>query len=425
MQSLADADFIQALESGPAQWRQDWQAKRLSALLQWLSDKPWWKAWTHSRMGPASHAAALSGLPIMGRADYRRLIESHDPIAPLEHGSMSMYSSSGSSGVPVQFWRTALALRINASHYWADHRRQGRNLHERMGIITGYTGHHSGTHRVDQGEPWLHPGVQLARLSTAFSLEEHTLWVCSQPMSYLVTTPATLAGVLSTLNQLNLRPPTIKQILTTSYSVDPELRANARSVFQASIRDRYSCEEFGPIAFQCPESDDHYHCAVANVIVEVVDPSGQLVASGQQGEVLATSLHQWASPAVRYELGDIATWHSQCPGCGCTVPALSQLMGRKYFLLKTRDGSWRHIRLLSKQWLACAPFKEYRLVQKDKESFRAEFVLDHPLTDLESDLLLKMLTQLVGKEFNFELAQMNAIPWPQGRKRQEFVGLMQ
>jgi hypothetical protein len=35
-----------------------------------------------------------------------------------------------------------------------------------------------------------------------------------------------------------------------------------------------------------------------------------------------------------------------------------------------------------------------------------------------------MLKDLVGPEYTFELAQLDAIPWPRGRKRQEFVGLM-
>jgi phenylacetate-CoA ligase len=157
-------------------------------------------------------------------------------------------------------------------------------------------------------------------LVTRFSLEDHARWICSHPFTYLATTPATLSGVISTIQLLGLRAPRLSQILTSAYTVEPELRTRTRETLGASIRDRYSCEEMGPIAFQCPESDDFYHCAVGNVVVEVVDTGGQPVEAGQQGSVLVTGLHQWASPGVRYELGDIATWHSQCPGCGVTVP---------------------------------------------------------------------------------------------------------
>jgi hypothetical protein len=35
-----------------------------------------------------------------------------------------------------------------------------------------------------------------------------------------------------------------------------------------------------------------------------------------------------------------------------------------------------------------------------------------------------MLQRLIGAECSFELAQLDAIPWPASAKRQEFVGLL-
>ncbi len=424
MHTLADAHFVRGMELGPPQWWQQWQKERLIELLAWLSAKNWWQAWAGSRKGPPSPTEALSGLPIMLREDYRGLIASHAPEAPAEHGNLSTYSTSGSSGIPVTFWRTEMALRINSNHYWADHQRQGRDPMKRLAVLNGSVGKHEGTHRTESGEPWLHQGPQLCRMLTDFTLEEHALWLCNQSINYLATTPATLSGVLSAIERLGLRTPRISQVMTYAYAVEPQLREHAREILGASIRDRYSCEEVGPLAFQCPDSDDYYHCAVTNVVVEVVDAQGRHVADGAQGNVLVTGLHQWASPAMRYDLGDIATWNSTCPGCGNTAPALSKLLGRKYFLLQNASGEWHHIRVLTGHWLACAPFREYRLVQKNAMAFRAELVLDHPITPAESQATIAMLQKLVGPEYTFEVLQLDAIPWPPGRKRQEFVGLM-
>jgi phenylacetate-CoA ligase len=422
--ALVDAHFIRAMELGPPVWWQQWQTARLAEMFAWLGTKDWWTTWATSRLGPSSPIEALAGLPIMTRDDFRSLIASHEPEVPLEHGKLSDYSTSGSSGVPVTFWRSETALRINSNHYWADHQRQGRDLTQRMGVLSGFTGPHEGTHRLDTGEPWLHPGTQLCRLVMDFSMDEHALWLCSHPIDYLATTPATLSAVLSAIGRLGLTPPRITQVMTASYSVDTQLRERTRETFGASIRDRYSCEEVGPLAFQCPESDEYYHCAVTNAVIEVVDNQGRHVADKAQGHVLVTGLHQWGSPAVRYELGDIATWHAKCPGCGCTTPSLSRLLGRKYFLLQRPNGEWHHIRMLAEHWLPCAPFREYRLVQTSAQAFRAEVVLDHGITPAESKATLAMLQELIGPEYTFELAQLDAIPWPPGRKRQEFVGLM-
>ena len=329
MHTLADAHFIRGLEWGPPEWWQQWQRQRLAQMLHWLDAMPWWLGWVGAKVGPDSHTEALAGLPLMRREDYRALNEAHEPVVPAEHGKLTMESTSGSSGVSVKFWRSEMTLRINANHYWADHQRQGRDLTQRMAAISGYAAFNEGPHRQEAGEPWLQPGMQLVRAISQFSTEDHALWLCSHPFTYLATRPDVLSDILSTINMLNLAAPRLTQILTYAQTVDAALRKRTREAFGASIRDRYACEEVGPIAFQCPESDDFYHCAVGNVVVEVVDAQGLPVTDGAQGNVLVTGLHQWASPAVRYELGDLANWHACCPACGVSVPALSHLLGGK------------------------------------------------------------------------------------------------
>ena len=403
--SLADADFIRGLELGPEQWWQTWQAQRLAELLQWTGKRD------------------FASLPILSREHFRAQFEAQTVRSPTAHGDLAQFQSSGSSGVPVAFWRSDLATRINFSHYWADHNRQGRDLYATLAVITGTPGAHTGTHREVKGEPWIHPGVQLARNAPQFTMLEHAQWLCEHAPTYLATTPATLSSVVSLIELNQLKAPRIAQVMTSSHVVEPELRARARRVLGASIRDRYSCEELGPIAFQCPESDDYYHVAVANVIVEVVVADGQAAPEGVCGDVLVTGLHQWASPALRYELGDIAALHPHCPACGATVPALSQLMGRKYFLLHWPTGGLRHVRILAEHWLACAPVREHRVVQTSANSFRAEVVLNHPMLATERAALNTMLRHILGPDFAIDVVQLDAIPWPTGAKRQEFVGL--
>lgn len=402
--SLADADFIRSMELGPQQWWHTWQAQRLAELLQWVGKKD------------------LASLPILSREDFRTQFETLPRLSPAAHGDLAQFQSSGSSGVPVAFWRSDLVTRVNFSHYWADHQRQGRELHTTLAVITGTPGSHTGTHREVTGEPWIHPGMQLARNAPQFTMLEHAQWLCEHAPTYLATTPATLSSVISLIELNHLKAPHIAQIMTSSHVVEPELRERARRVLGASIRDRYSCEELGPIAFQCPQSDDYHHVAVGNVIVEVVAPDGQPAPEGVCGNVLVTGMHQWASPALRYELGDIAAMHPHCPACGATVPALSQLMGRKHFLLHSPLGGLRHVRILAEHWLACAPVREHRMVQTSAYSFRAEVVLDRTMQATERAALSTMLRHILGPEFAIDLVQLDAIPWPPGTKRQEFVG---
>ena len=402
--SLVDVDFIQSLEQGPPSWWQDWQHQRLTALLAWLGQ------------------SSFASLPVQSRTDFNN--QANTPRLPPEHGHVTQYQSSGSSGVPVTFGRSELATRISWGHYMADHKRQGRDLYAILATLTGTPGAHEGSHLTLAGDPWIHPGEQLARNAPQFSMLAHAQWVCEYAPKYLATTPATLSSILSIVDMNRLKAPRITQIMTSSHMVEPELRERTRRVFGASIRDRYSCEEIGPLAFQCPESDDYYHVAVGNAIIEVVDANGRATPDGELGNVLVTGLHQWATPALRYDLGDVARLHPSCPACGATVPTLSELLGRKYFLLHSTQGGLRHVRILAEHWLACAPVREHRVVQIASDRFHVEVVLDRPLDSTEMRALQTMLGQALGPEFAIDIVQLDAIVWPPGRKRQEFVGFV-
>jgi phenylacetate-CoA ligase len=77
---------------------------------------------------------------------------------------------------------------------------------------------------------------------------------------------------------------------------------------------------------------------------------------------LVTSLHNYASPAIRYELGDLAAWAPRC-ACGYPGQALTQVLGRKRFLVRLPSGERKAVPITARLWLAIAPFRETRLVQ--------------------------------------------------------------
>src|SRR3712207_4590492 len=220
-----------------------------------------------------------------------------------------------------------------------------------------------------------------------------------------------------------VEPPRLEQIMTVGETVTPELRQRARSVLGASIRDQYSCEEVGPLAFQCPHSDEHYHVAATNAFVEVLDDSGHPCPPGEVGRVIVTGLHNYASPAIRYELGDLAAWQQGCV-CGHAGPVLTNLLGRKRFLVRLPSGERKAVPVSARWWLSIAPFRETRLVQVSEGVLHAELVLDRPLTEQEREAVLAMLRQVISPDLTYEVHQVEAIAWAPTYKRQDVVSLI-
>ncbi len=431
-QCYEDSKFILGMENGPREQWQMWQRQRLREMLAWLSQKPHWAEYVRPAGANLDAYDSWESMPVMKRETYRHFIEAHEPNVPASHGPVHIYSTSGSTGVPVSFWFSKVASRLIESHYWADGRRQNRPLDSAFLTLNAKGQPHEGDHEVRPADPWIHSGLFLARYSPSFTMKQNVEWLQTQignlpsprKLVLLATYPALLSGLLSVIESGDAAPMQIDQIATSAETVEPALRARAKAAMGASIRDRYSCEELGPIAFQCPKSDEYQHVAVMNVMVEIVDSRGDGLPWGTPGNVLVTGLHQWASPALRYELGDIGAMLPECPACGVQVPVFSNLLGRKRCLVKRDNGDMRYVRVIAKDWLSCAPVREHRLVQVEPKRFEVELVLDAPLTIDQLAALDAMLHQKVGDEFAFDIIERDAIAWPPGRKRQELISLV-
>jgi hypothetical protein len=134
------------------------------------------------------------------------------------------------------------------------------------------------------------------------------------------------------------RPRKIKldQILTWADRTDQELRKLAKKAFKAKIVDRYSSEELGPIAIQCPRSE-HLHLISPYHYLEIVDQDNRPVKAGVTGRVLVTSFANSAMPLFRYELGDLAVMG---PPCGKVKwPTIYSIEGRTRDTVFRPDGS--------------------------------------------------------------------------------------
>jgi phenylacetate-CoA ligase len=129
-------------------------------------------------------------------------------------------------------------------------------------------------------------------------------------------------------------------IYSSAETLTPAMRQVIEEVFGAPVFDFYGSREVGAIAGQCERGA--MHLFVFNNWVEVVDEKNQPVGPGQQGRILVTTLHNYAMPLIRYDIGDTAVLgDAYCP-CGSNLPTLSRLTGRVTDLFLTRDGTLVH-----------------------------------------------------------------------------------
>ena len=74
-----------------------------------------------------------------------------------------------------------------------------------------------------------------------------------------------------------------------------------------------------------------------SVLVEILNDDGTPCAPGEIGRVVVTALQNFATPLIRYEVGDYAEASAPCP-CGRGLPVIRRIMGRVRNLLVLPDG---------------------------------------------------------------------------------------
>jgi phenylacetate-CoA ligase len=88
-------------------------------------------------------------------------------------------------------------------------------------------------------------------------------------------------------------------------------------------------EMCGPgVAVECAQARDGLHVMEDHFLVEVVDPDGQRVAPGEDGEFVFTTLTKEALPLIRYRSGDVGrVVEGEC-ACGLEGARLTAMRGR-------------------------------------------------------------------------------------------------
>ena len=266
-------------------------------------------------------------LPLLSRAEAqqadRELLTTQ---LPTDHAPMTEGYTSGSTGTPVHFFSTgvehffrhAITLR---EHLW--HRRdlRGKLAAIRPDVDAG-DGHGWGPSTDAVYETG--PGYLL---NIATPVRRQVEWLVERNPDYLFSHASNLHALALEFIDGHARPGSLKQVISTGEVVTPELRAACREAWDVGLADMYSAQEVGYIALQCPDHE-HYHVQAESVLVEVLDEQGRACAPGAIGRVVVTTLHNFAMPLIRYDIGDYEEVGEAC-SCGRGLPVLRRILGRE------------------------------------------------------------------------------------------------
>lgn len=370
-------------------------------------------------------AKLWAGLPILKRSalqsqsqnlQAKRLPKGHEPVALLR--------SSGSTGSPVELmatnitatWQKAFALR---AQIWFR-----RDFDQSLAVIRKFSRPttllpegETSTHWADyEGIPF-HTGKRFALEATKGRISDHLDWLHRRRPAYLMTLPSVLRELV-VLSAQNANDWTPKGISTLAETVDDDLREAVKECWNIEINDTYSAEECGVIAIQCP-SHGNYHIQTDSVLVEIVDDAGKPCIPGQEGTVVITTLSNFATPLIRYAIGDRAITGETC-GCGRNQPILTRILGRERNLLVARDGKyWPSFGMRSFRDEVPVLSQQFRQTALDR--LEMSYVSSAPLTVDQEDLLRAHLQKALPANMTIKLIRVDELPRHESGKAEMFI----
>ena len=204
----------------------------------------------------------------------------------------------------------------------------------------------------------------------------------------------------------------IQAIITSAGNLYPFMRREIQQAFNCRVSNRYGSREMGAIAFEELNAAG-LRVNTYNHFVEIVDANGNPCAPGEEGEIVITSLHNYAMPFIRYKIGDRAVRSEETSGLYNSVLRFKNLTGRMTDVFLKKDGTvvspifFIHFLgvVHNSGWI-----KKVQIVQRDYDRIQVNLV---PLNETSPQVLDKItssIQQVMGPDCAVEFNIVDTIP---------------
>jgi phenylacetate-CoA ligase len=413
---------------GQTQWLQPGELRRLQLcqaevlVRHALQTVPFYRE-HYGRAGYSLRAPLtdeqFAGLPLLARAQIQEAGERIFSTAPpAAHGRVSAGQTSGSTGRPIVYRSTGLTTLLWRAITLRDHDWHRRDYRGRLAAVRW-----APDHSASAGWGAATEGIYETGCGTIIKIDtpvhEQLQRLAEFNPDYLLSYASNVAELARASISAGLRLQRLREVRTIAEVVKKDLRELCTEAWGVPLTDLYSAQEVGYIALQCPDHQ-HYHVQSEGVLVEILRDDGRPCACGETGRVVVTSLHNFAMPLIRYEIGDYATVGAPCP-CGRGLPVLERIAGRVRNMLQLPSGERR--------WPLCDLVKlpgipgirQYQYLQKEPGRIEVNLVTGPEYARELEPRLIDTIRERLGYAFAIDFVYRDAIPRTSGGKFEDFV----
>ncbi len=250
---------------------------------------------------------------------------------------VEIHASSGTTGNPIvgaytrsdmDMWSELMARSIYTT---GARKTDVMHIAYGYGLFTGGLGFHYGAQKL---------GARIVPASGGMTQRQIKL-MKDLNVTLLACTPSFAVYLSETMAQEGVNPRVDLKLRRGMFGAEPwsdKIRERIEQVLGIQAYDIYGLTELcGPgVSIEC-EAHDGLHVWEDQFIVETIDPdTGEVLAEGQEGELVFTALTKTGMPMLRYRTRDISKIQTEKCACGRTHARMTRVTGRSDDMLIIR-----------------------------------------------------------------------------------------
>ena len=389
-----------------------YQNDRLRLLIKHAYDTvPYYSQLMKVELTPSDFRtkADLYKLPILKKDDVRRhatqLISAKHPKFLLRHGH-----TSGTTGSPLDFNYDVRTCVVHHVVEWRQKHWAGLKYGQPYASLLGRV-----IVPIQQQRPpfWRYNYLNKQLFLSSFHLKQDNMRfyfdeLARRNIQAIESYPSTLYILALHLLQTGQTFP-LKTVLTLSETLFDYQRESIEAAFDCKVFDHYGMAERVVFASECDQHTGH-HLNLDYGITELLDSNNEPVGDGKLGKIVATSLHNFGMPFIRYETSDASSSKTQRCSCGRGFPLIDDVTTKHESIVTLPDG-----RLISPSILT-HPFKpmhniaESQIVQETIDRLIVKIVKRNDYSENDEIALLTAFDERLGNQMKIKVEYVDSIP---------------
>jgi len=211
-----------------------------------------------------------------------------------------------------------------------------------------------------------------------------------------------------------------KGIIITSDKIHSNQKREISEFFECEIFEEYGCHEFSVIAHEC-EAHKGLHLAEEHFIFEVFNPISQNFSFQGEGDIIISSLFNYALPLLRYNLGDRVFLSKESCACGRNLKLISDLYGRTVDFALTKSDRVFYGSFFTALFLNISGITKYQVHQYKKGEIIIYLIKNDKFDEKEIENVSVQLKNIFKDDMSFEYKYVDEIDIPLSGKRTSFI----